>query len=95
VFGIRFLFLERREQQRLEQHMTRLASEGEQLTKAVQDPGEDDTIPCGDDFHARVTKKAYALFQRRGHRYGSELEDWLEAERLVKAELPPYIGDTE
>ncbi|TAK07363.1 MAG: DUF2934 domain-containing protein [Candidatus Manganitrophaceae bacterium] len=30
-----------------------------------------------------ITKKAYELYEKRGGRHGHDLEDWLEAERLV------------
>ena len=31
----------------------------------------------------RIAEKAYELFQKRGSVHGHDLEDWLEAERLV------------
>jgi hypothetical protein len=45
------------------------------------------------DFQERVSQKAYELFQRRGGEPGHDLEDWLEAERLIRAEFsePPNI----
>jgi|GEM_PF-1620217 hypothetical protein len=39
------------------------------------------------EFNARVARKAYELFQARGGDEGRDVEDWLEAERLVKEEL--------
>jgi DUF2934 family protein len=38
-------------------------------------------------FRERVAQKAYDLFQRRGGEPGHEMEDWLEAERIVRAEM--------
>jgi hypothetical protein len=38
-------------------------------------------------FQERVNQKAYELFQRRGGEPGHDMEDWLEAERLVRDEL--------
>ena len=35
-----------------------------------------------------IEKKAYELYEGRGSVPGRELEDWLEAERLVGAEEP-------
>ena len=32
-----------------------------------------------------VTRVAYELFERRGREDGHDLEDWLEAERIVRA----------
>ncbi len=34
----------------------------------------------------RIAGKAYELFQERGGTHGHDLDDWLEAERLVLAE---------
>ena len=34
-----------------------------------------------------ITKKAYELFVKRGSKPGHELDDWLEAERLVDREI--------
>jgi hypothetical protein len=39
------------------------------------------------EFYARVARKAYDLFERRGREEGHDVEDWLEAERLIKDEL--------
>ncbi|HEU4343855.1 MAG TPA: DUF2934 domain-containing protein [Candidatus Binatia bacterium] len=37
--------------------------------------------------HQRIAEKAYALYQCRGCCHGRDLDDWLEAERLVLAEI--------
>jgi hypothetical protein len=39
------------------------------------------------EINARIARKAYELFERRGHGTGSDLEDWLTAEQLVKEEI--------
>jgi hypothetical protein len=39
-----------------------------------------------EQFYARVAKKAYELFERRGGEHGHDVGDWLEAERLVMEE---------
>ena len=39
------------------------------------------------EFNARVARKAYELFERRGGETGSDVEDWLTAEKLVKEEI--------
>jgi hypothetical protein len=39
------------------------------------------------DFTARVARKAYELFERRGCETGSDVQDWLTAEQLVKEEI--------
>ena len=38
-----------------------------------------------DEFRCRISKKAYALYEKR--RALTDVEDWLEAERLVKQQL--------
>jgi len=41
------------------------------------------------EFNTKVARKAYELFQRRGGESGRDIEDWLEAERLVRQEQYP------
>ena len=38
------------------------------------------------EFNALVAHKAYELFEARGRQEGRGVEDWLEAERFVKAQ---------
>lgn len=35
----------------------------------------------------RIAKKAYELVEQRGRQSGRDLEDWLEAEELVRKEM--------
>lgn len=45
---------------------------------------------CGADvsaIHQRIEKKAYELFEQRGYSHGNDVNDWLEAERIVNQEL--------
>jgi hypothetical protein len=35
------------------------------------------------DMHDEISRVAYELFEKRGKAQGKELEDWLEAERIV------------
>ena len=35
------------------------------------------------DFHARISKRAYALYEEHGREDHRALEDWLEAEQQV------------
>jgi hypothetical protein len=35
------------------------------------------------DFHARISERAYALYEEHGREDGHALEDWLEAEQQV------------
>jgi len=36
------------------------------------------------DFNQKVQETAYQLFVARGYAHGYDLEDWLQAERIVK-----------
>ena len=38
-------------------------------------------------LHERIAQKAYEFYQKRGQSSGHDLEDWLDAEALIKAEL--------
>lgn len=40
-----------------------------------------------DKINDLIRKKAYELYDKRGRKSGSALSDWLEAERIVKANL--------
>jgi Protein of unknown function (DUF2934) len=40
-------------------------------------------------LHQRIAEKAYELYECRGCCHGQDLDDWLEAERLVLAEIEP------
>ncbi|MCI0454257.1 MAG: DUF2934 domain-containing protein [Candidatus Dadabacteria bacterium] len=31
-----------------------------------------------------IEKRAYELFEKRGREHGRDLDDWLEAERMIK-----------
>ena len=38
-------------------------------------------------LHERIARRAYEHYQKRGQSSGHDLEDWLDAEALIKAEL--------
>jgi len=40
-----------------------------------------------EDIRKLVEKKAFELYEKRGKKAGHSLEDWLEAERIVKGKL--------
>ena len=40
-----------------------------------------------EEFMQLVQKKAYEIYEKRGCQSGNDLEDWLDAERLVKEDL--------
>ncbi len=39
------------------------------------------------EIRQKVEKKAYELYEQRGCNHGNDITDWLEAERIVLAEL--------
>jgi hypothetical protein len=41
----------------------------------------------GEELKARIARKAYELFEQRGGGVGREVEDWLQAERIIKDEI--------
>jgi len=40
-----------------------------------------------EEFMQLVQKKAYEIYEKRGCKSGNDLEDWINAERLVKEDL--------
>ncbi len=40
-----------------------------------------------DDLSKLVEKKAYELYEKRGKKSGHSMDDWLEAERIVKGKI--------
>ncbi len=55
--------------------------------KTVQKPSSDGNQQHDEQFYVMVAEKAYELFERRGWEHGHDVDDWLEAERMVMAEL--------
>ena len=48
-----------------------------------------------DEVRERIAKKAYELYEQRGRQAERHLEDWLEAEELVRKEMTDRrIGPT-
>ena len=45
------------------------------------------TLGADELRHHRIAEKAYELFECRGCCHGRDLDDWLEAERLLSSEL--------
>ena len=40
-----------------------------------------------DDLSKLVEKKAFELYEKRGRKAGHAMDDWLEAERIIKGKL--------
>ena len=45
------------------------------------------SIELPDAMRARISKKAFELWQERGYRDGHDLEDWFDAEAIVMEEI--------
>jgi Protein of unknown function (DUF2934) len=54
-------------------------------------PAAPTPMPDGDALRRQVAERAYSLYVARGRAPGHELEDWLEAERLVREELAASV----
>jgi len=39
------------------------------------------------DMNKLIEKKAYELYEKRGRKTGHSMDDWLEAERIIKGKL--------
>lgn len=40
-----------------------------------------------EDLKSLIAKKAYELYEKRGKQAGHGMDDWLEAERIIKGKL--------
>lgn len=40
-----------------------------------------------EDLNKLIEKKAYELYEKRGRKAGHSMDDWLEAERIIKGKL--------
>ena len=50
-------------------------------------PAAPGAMPDRDELRRRTAEMAYSLYLRRDRAPGHDLEDWLEAERLVREEM--------
>ena len=50
-------------------------------------PAAQGAMPGRDELRRRTAEKAYSLYLARERAPGHDVEDWLEAERMVLAEL--------
>ena len=44
-------------------------------------------IMSKDDISGLIAKKSYELYEKRGRKPGHAMQDWLEAEKIVKGKL--------
>ena len=52
----------------------------EKVPKKPKGKAEQET----ESLHEMVAKKAYEIHEKRGKQHGSDLDDWLEAEKIIK-----------
>lgn len=45
-------------------------------------------------FYDEVAKVAYGLYEKRGRGHGRDMEDWFEAEMIMKKRYEKGIGQT-
>ena len=73
------------------------------MTKSQNHSSESREIPIrvasefgqsDDQLRQRVAEKAHELYQCRGCCHGRDLDDWLEAERLVMSEIASQAHGT-
>jgi len=59
------------------------------IAKKGISPANDTPFTAG--MHGRIERRAFEIYQLRGEIHGHDLEDWFEAERLVRYEVfdPP------
>lgn len=60
---------------------------GKPLREAIRMPSLAEPAVGEQALHRLISEKAYEFYQRGGQTHGRDLDDWLEAERLVIAEL--------
>jgi len=58
------------------------AKEEKSLTNTTAESTMGDEV-----LRQRIAEKAYELYEKRGQSHGHDLNDWLEAERLVLGEI--------
>jgi hypothetical protein len=58
----------------------------EKNMRTVESSAKNFTI-SDQDLYERVARRAYELYQQRGEVPGHDLDDWLQAERVVHDEL--------
>jgi hypothetical protein len=45
------------------------------------------SVELTDELRERIALKAYELYEQRGHEGGRDMDDWLEAERIIMTEI--------
>lgn len=58
-----------------------------QATKAASHSTPQNPIELPEGMLERIAKKAYDLWEQRGHQEGRDMENWLDAETIVMEEI--------
>jgi len=67
--------------------MTLKHSDPGHVGKGNLSPEPESMQKYSDEVRERIAKKAYELYEQRGRQAERHLEDWLEAEELVRKEM--------
>ena len=57
--------------------------------------GAVNSTPLPDQQLERISQRAFELYELRGGAHGHEVEDWLEAEQQIRAEITTGSGGKE
>ena len=77
------------------QGMTRKSKNSPKARKPTQKPDNatirsKPPVSVCDDLQVRIAARAYELYEGRGRRDGYAIEDWVQAEREVLSQVPPF-----
>jgi polyhydroxyalkanoate synthesis regulator phasin len=67
--------------------MTSKHSDAGHVREGNLSPEPESMQKYSDEVRERIAKKAYELYEQRGRQPERHLEDWLEAEELVRKEM--------
>lgn len=67
--------------------MTSKHSDAGHVEKGNLSPEPESMQKYSDEVRERIAKKAYELYEQRGRQAERHVEDWLEAEELVRKEM--------
>jgi hypothetical protein len=66
--------------------------EGQHMSRVVTPPTAKPAPPPLKIPHDKIAMRAYEKWVKRGHKPGSQLQDWLEAEAELRAEYGSSTG---
>ena len=71
-----------RQQQPQQTQAKTTSSQANGSTNQVQQPAQK---AANTPTHEQIARRAYEIFVARGHQHGRQMDDWLQAERELKA----------